>query len=87
MNTVAVLIKTFCEDFGYEFRDDYSGRSMYGKKCVGIVPDVTYMACLVQLVDYLRDEGVYNAYDLLGDPRVDSMGMDTIIYFPKIEIK
>lgn len=34
------LIENFCEEYGYDFRGDYSGRFMYGKSCVGIVYDV-----------------------------------------------
>lgn len=37
MDSVQKLLKAACEDSGeVQFRNDYSGRGMYGKRCVGI---------------------------------------------------
>ena len=40
------------------------------------------MATLVQVCDSVRDCGFTNAYDILGIPRQDSMGMSYVLYFP-----
>ena len=29
------IVMDFCEAYGYEYRNDYSGRGMYGATCVG----------------------------------------------------
>ena len=39
------------------------------------------------LADEIRNEEYGNAEDLLGEPRQDSMGKQTIVYFPKLEVK
>lgn len=58
---------------------DYSGRSMYGSSCFGITGTVNDAAkFLVALGEY--DRGL--AFDLSCSMRMDSMGRDTIIYFP-----
>lgn len=37
MNSIQSIIKAACHQHGeVEFRDDYSGRSMYGTECIGI---------------------------------------------------
>lgn len=87
--TIAI-IKEFCEDNGYEFRDDYSGRGMYGKICVGIVGDFNPLWLVLCLADVIRDSVTDDdicAEDFLGEPRQDSMGKQIIVYFPKLEVK
>lgn len=82
---IAEVIKNFCEDYDYTFYSDYSGRCMYGRRCVGIVCD-NAMDTLVQLCDAIRDSSEYeSAYDELGSPRVDSLGLETILYFPYVD--
>lgn len=78
------VIRDFCEDNGYEFRDDYSGRCMLGKQCIGIVCDINPMYLIIWLSDILRDAGFDSSTDILGTPCVDSMGLDTIVYFPRL---
>ena len=64
-----------------DVRPDYSGRGMYGSTCLGIVLDNDavsrfWVACGIALDDDI-------ALNLAEAGRVDSMGMQTIIYFPK----
>lgn len=40
------------------------------------------MTTLVKVCDSVRDCGFTNAYDILGIPRQDSMGMSYVLYFP-----
>lgn len=89
------LIREFCEDKDYSkdvrygFRDDYAGRGMFGRICVGIVCDDPVRAGM-ELTAYLAEtatDGEYNTYDhlmFLGKPYVDSMGCSHILYFPDL---
>ena len=75
------LIENFCNEYDYEFRDDYSGRCMFGKTCIGIVGDNTMLICM-QLVEYLNVEGYDDIVNKLGSPKTDNMGKSYIVYFP-----
>lgn len=80
------MIEEFCENDGTEFRD-YSGRFMYGKRCTGIVcsnPLETLMSLMGYLIDYCGEPYDEMRYQL-GDPQFDSMGLDFILYFPKVK--
>lgn len=109
MDSVQKLLKAACEDMGEEvsFRNDYSGRGMYGKRCVGITG--SRGDCQRVIAEVLRqmtqelfdaaidcDEGEENAaYDLndavqenidkLMHQSMDSMGLDVIVYFERLE--
>lgn len=94
-------LKDACEyDGEISFRDDYSGRGMYGKECVGISGG--YSACqrLIAEVIIQIGQGMQAAND--GDPDFDefeeavrklmnfasdSMGSDVILYFPRIKVE
>ena len=54
-------------------REQYSGRGMYGKNCVGIVTSNP-----VEVIELAAQVGITGA-------KMDSMGMDTIVYWPKIQ--
>ena len=80
------LIDLFCErnPEKYEAYPDYSGKFLFGKKCMGIVvkKDYSYMTMLIELTRFL-DENDYEDQDLeLENPAVDALGLDTIVYFP-----
>lgn len=79
--TLKEVLVEFCEANELTYSDDYSGRGMYGQRCFSITCDDT-MAILVQVCDSVRDCGFTNAYDILGIPRQDSMGMSYVLYFP-----
>lgn len=83
MNEIINLIRVFAEGNDLDFRDDYSGRCMYGKNCVGLICDSS-MSVLIELCDYLHAEGVETVSDILGTPCTDSMGLSTILYFPRL---
>lgn len=87
---LAELIKEFCEiNEGYSFYGDYSGRFMFGKKCVGIVVnrEYSYMNMLIQLTRFLEENDVDDVDLELSNPAIDEMGLDTIVYFPNIDEK
>lgn len=85
---IAELIRDFCDtDIGYTFYNDYSGRGMFGKTCVGIVvaEHCSYMEMMMLLTKYLTMRG-FDDVDLeLSNPAIDSLGLDTIVYFPSIK--
>ncbi len=80
-----------------EFRDDYSGRGMYGASCPGLVVD-DYRQALqfaIQLVrqgtEFEEDEEKRDNYldlveELVAKLNTDSMGLGIIIYFPGVEL-
>ena len=61
MQGIAELIEEFCEcTEGYYFRPDYSGRFMYGRKCIGIVTDKGVAVAMGELYEFLhtRDRNI-----------------------------
>lgn len=83
MSLKEVLID-FCESNELEYRMDYSGRGMFGRKCFGVVCDDP-LSIAIMLADAIRDtECFVGAYDELGTPRMDSMGLSSILYFPSV---
>lgn len=70
-------------DAGYE-PQSYSGRGMYGRSCIGVtVPRGTSafkLACQVIAASYMSQALAEDLADVL--VREDSMGLDTILYFP-----
>lgn len=68
-------LQQLLEDANYTTRS-YSGRGMMGKECLGVVvPDAIHGAYFIG-----RLVADYN----FRAPRYDSMGRDTILYWPKI---
>ena len=74
----------FFEDMDFKPRS-YSGRNMYGRECFGVViPRDTNMLKLgFDLAKTLLEDESFDIDDL--DYKTDSMGKDTIIYFPDID--
>ena len=60
MSTIESVIKEFCDEYGYDFRDDYSGRCMFGET-FGIAGDNTN-AYMYAINDYLNDEMLRRYY-------------------------
>jgi hypothetical protein len=84
-----IKILNYC---GHEPRS-YSGRGMYGKKCVGFVVGsgarifnmVFELASMI--FEYYEKDRAFKFLEDLSDINVetDSMGYDTIVYFPSME--
>lgn len=86
---IAELIESCAADEDIEFRNDYSGRCMYGKRCVGVVTDdlskfLEFFAHLVRELDGDDEETPRDANRING-VREDSMGRQTIYYWPEIQ--
>lgn len=85
--TLSEAIERFCEENDYSFREDYSGRGMFGDQCVGIV--VGALESYKVVAELVQELIIYYDFDdpahSLGNIRSDSMGLDMIIYFPSIK--
>jgi len=68
-----------------EIREDYSGRGMYGTKCLGFVVSSqrTAYRLMVGLAAVL---GTDEASDIARRAQSDSMGRDMIVYFPGVTL-
>lgn len=79
-------IKQFANQNGYSYRANYSGRGMYGKECIGIVmPGLSGLVGLVGFVVFFMEQDGFETFEvinMLADVKTDSMGFETIFYFP-----
>lgn len=66
------LFESIAEHSEGEVREGYSGRGMYGDECWGIVGDAT------KIIEVAGAHGLFGA-------NMDSMGRDSIVYWPKIK--
>ena len=85
---IADLIREFCEETdGCEVYENYSGRGMFGSTCMGIVveKDFSYMKMIVKLTRFLDRNDFDNPESELEGMMMDSLGLDTIMYFPNIQ--
>lgn len=62
----------------------YSGRYMYGRTCIGIVGSINDFARFITAVA-AKDSQM--ASDLSDAATIDVMGLDTIFYFPGVELE
>lgn len=78
-------LKDLLENAGYE-TFSYSGRGMYGAKCLAVNLDDNrtgeLYANILENVD-LTDEGLVSTLaEALRDMRTDALGKGTVVYFP-----
>jgi hypothetical protein len=76
------------EDAGFDVRS-YSGRGMYGKECLGVECDDP-VACVLDVIGEFANctDDKFDVVDLvesLRDPSQDSMGLSSILYWPRIK--
>ena len=106
MQSIQQLLKDACEqsedsEYDVSFRNDYSGRGMYGRNCVGIVGSET--GCLKLIAEVLKgareelksvqpgsaewenDQLFGEMVDTLMNFDRDSMGRSVILYWPQLE--
>lgn len=77
------LLDATAADAGMEYRDDYSGRFMYGEKCIAVIGKQNAFARFMMLVAQ-RDGEL--AGKLADSVRVDDMGLDLVYYFPGLQV-
>jgi len=78
------ILQDFCDEYEYDLREDYSGRCMYGKTCIGFVADCNGFEIAMNLTRFLRDVNEENLLEkfINQGSRSDQMGLSGIIYFP-----
>ena len=74
------------ENTQYSLYEGYSGRGMFGKKCLGVVVrgGDSFMDFLIALTKYLDEQGIEDMDCELESASYDDLGKDTIVYFPRI---
>lgn len=80
-------IRNFVEDNPqYSIYENYSGRGMFGRKCLGVVvkQGYSFMDFIIKLTKYLDDNGFEDVDFSLEGVSYDALGLDTIVYFPNI---
>lgn len=71
------------EEIDGDVYENYSGRYMNGKTCLGIMVDNLYFS-LFDLGYVVASNGIDFAREL-NDLRTDNLGTKDIIYFPRLE--
>jgi hypothetical protein len=64
----------------------YSGRGMYGRTCFGFVGDMAAYGRFLITLTLTLDEGEDFAREFADRVATDSMGFETIFYFPGIRV-
>ena len=77
------IVMDFCEAYGYEYRNDYSGRGMYGATCVGFTCSNVNRA-LMEFGGFVVVNGA-GLDDFIACLSTDSLGYGVIVYFTSIE--
>jgi hypothetical protein len=75
----------------FNLMPDYSGRAMYGQTCIALVGDtgdlMRFIAELIQVFDVIDPDAVDTVQSLADAIRTDSLGYDTVFYFPGITLE
>jgi len=64
-------------------RLNYSGRNMHGRSCIGFVGQASAFKLGVAFAEVFTADFAYD----IGEPITDSMGYDTITYFPGLSVE
>lgn len=84
---IAEGIRQFVSDnTQYSLYEGYSGRGMFGRKCLGVVVKQgnSFMEFLMDLTRYLEQNDIEDTNLDLEGVSYDDLGLDTIVYFPRI---
>ena len=85
--SVEESIRNFVEDNPqYSIYENYSGRGMFGRKCLGVVvkQGYSFMDFIIKLTKYLDDNGFEDVDFSLEGVSYDALGLDTSVYFSNI---
>ena len=78
MSKFSKALREFCAEYEYEFYKNYSGRGMFGKKCIGFACE-TFTNAILELQSFCSDsEGIKQ----LPLSCIDRLGLGYIVYFP-----
>ena len=84
---IADGIRKFVEENPqYKLHENYSGRGMFGKTCLGVVVSHgdSFRNFLMELTKYFNKLGIEDTELALEGVSYDELGLDTLIYFPRI---
>ena len=92
-NNLVRVIKDFCEQADHSFYPDYSGRGMYGKKCVGISFEGSLFDLGLELAAFIMasyQDDLFEAEELVNDLKdlqssTDQLGMGYIVYWKHLK--
>jgi len=79
------LIEQAVVDLNGMWRDDYSGRAMYGATCVGF--DVADQREAAKVLVEVADQDVELARELAERWTTDAMGKGIMVYFPGVTVE
>lgn len=85
--TVRKAIESFVsENEQYELYENYSGRGMFGRSCLGVVikQGYSFMDFIINLTRYMDNYDVDDIDFKLEGATYDNLGLDTVVYFPNI---
>lgn len=85
--TVEEAIRSYVdENEQCEIYENYSGRGMFGRTCLGVIVqrNDSFMDFIINLTKYMDNNGVEDTDFSLEGASYDSLGLDTIVYFPNI---
>lgn len=85
--TVEEAIRSYVdENEQYEIYENYSGRGMFGRSCLGVVvkQGYSFMEFIINLTRCMDDNDVDDIDFKLEGVTYDNLGLDTIVYFPNI---
>lgn len=71
--TLVDTIKQVCHESGIEFCSDYSGRAMYGDRCIGIVGSVSECTKVIAIVIQNLNEELFDNAVSMGDHNVNEV--------------
>jgi hypothetical protein len=66
---------------------DYSGRGMYGKRCIAVQTSKKLHVFLLDVIESVNDaspDDLPELFDVLRGMVSDNLGHDTIVYFPRV---
>lgn len=81
------IIQFVADNPQYRIFHEYSGKFMFGRRCIGAVvrEGDSFMDFMVRLTQFLDENDVDCENSDLEGASYDSLGLDTIVYFPNIE--
>ena len=86
MTVEEAIRNSISENNQYALYENYSGRCMFGRTCLGIIVqrNDSFIDFIIKLTKYLDDNGIEDVDFSLEGVSYDALGLDTIVYFPNI---
>lgn len=76
-------LKQIIENANHDVYEGYSGRGMFGRECTGVTFSGTQAELIADLIESASELNLMEDLpDMLRNARTDTLGRDTIMYFP-----